>query len=95
MWNLNKNIKIKEVPASKYQEDLYPGALWWSFKYKFTEFSVYYDPADYFGSVGVPYYEFYDGDTLRSSNTIDIEKFIANACEEHDRLIDSNPELFL
>jgi len=42
--------------------DAMPSCTWWKISVGHFSMSIYYDPDDSLGYVGVPYYELYDGD---------------------------------
>ena len=78
--------------------DYFKGCNWWTLGYKFLRYSVYYDPSDIMGSVGAPYYEFYDGDDTYRYLLDNSFEFISDVNEyipKHNTDIETNPELFL
>ncbi len=79
----------------------YEGCNWWRLKYKFLDISIYYDPIDALGAVGVPYYETYDGDQTEryihgdpdgSGQFLTDMKFLR---DKHKLEVEQFPELFL
>jgi hypothetical protein len=74
---------------------------WWKLRYLFLKISVYYDPKDILGAVGVPYYEMFDGkDTIRyiAGDKIDEKTFLEDMKymkKKHDLSLDTEPEIWL
>ena len=81
------------------KDGVYVGCNWWHLNYKFLKLSVYYDPSDALGVVGVPYYELYDGmeDYRYIADQDDLE-FLSDAKTHiinHKKSVEEEPELWL
>ena len=91
--SLGATLEEREIKT-----DGMPGLKRWHIMYRFLKLSLYYDPKDYLGSVGVPYYEVYDGrdaERFLEHDYEHIKDFFEDYFRNHDEQIITNPEYFL
>ncbi len=94
--NCEIDTKTNDLSANKY----FAGVHWWTITYKFMIISVYYDPSDIMGSVGVPYYESYYKEANRyiANNEDNYDNFINDIkalITQHDIDVEIHPETWL
>ena len=88
---------IKDIGLGGRDPKYFGKCNWWRLTYKFLDYSIYYDPEDILGRVGVPYYEFYDNEeTYRYIDNLPklLTRLKRNKIE-HDKETKEYPERFL
>jgi len=91
---------LEDIGNRRFEHEEYKPCNWWRLKYLLLDLSIYYDPIDALGSVGVPYYELYDGkDTFRyienDNSYKDFVEFLNILMKDHQTELNEHPENFL
>lgn len=93
-----EGVEVVKRKTNMFDEESYPGLKHYYVNYRFMSLSMYYDPSDFLGSVGKPYFEiYYKGDTFRFLKTErnNLEQFVLKTTKEHDKEVNTFPERFL
>ncbi len=95
----NIGFTIEDIGMGGRNPSYFMGCNWWRLTYNHLDYSIYYDEDDRMGSVGKPYYEFYDEENTKRMITEEhFEEFFLELIalkKQYELDVITNPERFI